>query len=96
VPAATGVALGMRTVAVGEDGLTGWCAGRARAGTSDAVAVARATVREGVQTLQMARPDERALALRLLVDHRDDLVAQREPWPPCADDWFGRAAGRGV
>src|SRR5918996_730636 len=45
-------------------GSTCWCGGRA-------------AVREGVQALPTAWLDERALELRLLVDHREDLVATR-------------------
>ncbi len=50
---------------------------RGKSNAIDALAVARAAVREGVQTLPTAWLDERALELRLLVDHRDYLVAAR-------------------
>jgi transposase len=43
----------------------------------DAVAVARAALREGVETLPAAYLDERALEIRLLVDHRNGLVKER-------------------
>jgi transposase len=43
----------------------------------DARAVARAVVREGVERFPAAFLDERALEIRLLVDHRADLVAER-------------------
>ena len=43
----------------------------------DAIAVARAALREGVETLPAAELDERALEIRLLCDHRDDLVKDR-------------------
>jgi transposase len=43
----------------------------------DALAVARAAVREGVETLPAAFLDERAMEIRLLVDHRNGLVAER-------------------
>lgn len=43
----------------------------------DARAVARAVVREGVERFPTAFLDERALAIRLLADHRVDLVAER-------------------
>jgi transposase len=43
----------------------------------DALAVARAALREGIETLPMARLDERALEIKLLLDHHDDLVAAR-------------------
>jgi transposase len=50
---------------------------RGKSDPIDALAVARAAVREGVLTLPTAWLDERALELRLLVDHREDLVAAR-------------------
>ena len=43
----------------------------------DARAVARAVVREGVERFPTAFLDERALEIRLLADHRADLVAER-------------------
>jgi|tagenome__1003787_1003787.scaffolds.fasta_scaffold20868668_2 transposase len=43
----------------------------------DALAVARAVLREGVERFPAAFLDERAMAIRLLADHRDDLVAER-------------------
>jgi transposase len=43
----------------------------------DAAAVARAALREGVDSLPAALLDEPALEIRLLADHRDDLVAER-------------------
>ena len=43
----------------------------------DALTVARAVLREGVESLPCARLDERALEIRLLLDHHDDLVAAR-------------------
>jgi transposase len=43
----------------------------------DAVAVARAALREGVQRLPTARLDDAALEIRLLLDHHDDLVGDR-------------------
>jgi transposase len=43
----------------------------------DATAVARAALREGIQTLPSGFLDERALEIRLLCEHRDDLVAER-------------------
>jgi len=54
--------------------------GERRPGKSDeidAVAVARAALREGIDSLPAALLDERALEVRLLVDHRADLVAER-------------------
>ncbi len=43
----------------------------------DARAVARAVVREGVERFPSAFLDERALEIRLLADHRSDIVAER-------------------
>jgi transposase len=43
----------------------------------DAVAVARAALREGVDSLPTAFLDQAAMEVRLLADHRDDLVAER-------------------
>lgn len=43
----------------------------------DAVAVARAALREGVDTLPAATVDPEAHEIKLLVDHREDLVAER-------------------
>ena len=40
----------------------------------DALAVARAALREGPETLPAAHLDEGALELKLLLDHREDLV----------------------
>jgi len=42
----------------------------------DAAAVARAALREGIETLPEAFLDERSLAIKLLLDHREDLVAE--------------------
>jgi transposase len=50
---------------------------RGKSDAIDAVAVARAAIREGVESLPTARLDERALEVRLLLDHREDLVAAR-------------------
>ncbi len=74
------VARGERVVRVPPKLMAGARDGARTRGKSDAIdalAVARAAVREGVQTLPTAWLDERALELRLLVDHRDDLVAAR-------------------
>jgi transposase len=43
----------------------------------DALSVARAALREGVEELPNAQLDERALEIRRLVDHRERLVGQR-------------------
>ena len=54
--------------------------GERRPGKSDdidAVAVARAALREGVDALPTAFLDAAAMEIRLLADHRDDLVAER-------------------
>jgi transposase len=74
------VARGERVVRVPPKLMAGARDGARTRGKSDAIdalAVARAAVREGVMTLPTAWLDERALELRLLVDHREDLVATR-------------------
>jgi transposase len=74
------VARGERVVRVAPKLMAGAREGARTRGKSDAIdalAVARAAVREGVQALPTAWLDERALELRLLVDHREDLVAAR-------------------
>src|SRR6266576_1992144 len=43
----------------------------------DALAVARAVVGDGVEQFPVAYLDEQAMEIRLLSDHRNDLVAQR-------------------
>ena len=43
----------------------------------DALAVARAVLREGIERFPVAFLDEQAMQIRLLADHREDLVAER-------------------
>ena len=43
----------------------------------DALAVARAVVKDGVEQFPVAYLNEQAMEIRLLLDHRDDLVAER-------------------
>ncbi|MBV9800550.1 MAG: IS110 family transposase [Solirubrobacterales bacterium] len=43
----------------------------------DALAVARAVVEDGVEEFPVAFLDEQAMEIRLLLDHREDLVAER-------------------
>jgi transposase len=50
---------------------------RGKSDVIDAVAIARAAIREGLDTLPVARLAGRELDIRLLVDHRERLVAQR-------------------
>jgi transposase len=50
---------------------------RGKSDPIDATAVARAALREGVDRLPGAHLDQRALEIRLLLDHHDDLVADR-------------------
>jgi transposase len=50
---------------------------RGKSDAIDALAVARAALREGPASLPCAQLDERALEIRLLLDHRDDLVRDR-------------------
>ena len=44
---------------------------------TDALAVARAVVKDGVEQFPTAYLDERAMEIRLISDHRQDLVAER-------------------
>jgi transposase len=50
---------------------------RGKSDVIDAVAVARAAIREGIDRLPAAQLDDRALEIRLLLDHHDDLVKDR-------------------
>jgi transposase len=50
---------------------------RGKSDVIDAVAIARAAIREGIQTLPVAQLAGPELDVRLLVDHRERLVAQR-------------------
>jgi transposase len=50
---------------------------RGKSDPIDALAVARAALREGVGRLPQARLEGRSLEIRLLLDHHDDLVADR-------------------
>ncbi len=43
----------------------------------DALAVARAVVKDGVERFPLAYLDEEAMEIRLLCDHRNDLIAER-------------------
>lgn len=49
---------------------------RGKSDAIDAAAVARAALREGIETLPAAFLDEQALAVKLLLDHREDLVGE--------------------
>jgi transposase len=71
---------GERVVRVAPKHMAGARRGQRERGKSDpidALAVARAALREGVETLPSAHLDERALEIKLLLDHREDLVAER-------------------
>jgi transposase len=50
---------------------------RGKSDPIDALAVARAALREGPENLPAAHLDEEALELKLLLDHREDLVKAR-------------------
>src|SRR5947209_8816742 len=51
--------------------------GEREPGKSDALAVARAVVKDGVEQFPIAYLNEQAMEIRLLFDHRADLVAER-------------------
>ena len=50
---------------------------RGKSDPIDSLAVARAALQEGVHTLPIARLEGPAREIKLLLDHRDDLVAER-------------------
>jgi transposase len=50
---------------------------RGKSDPIDSLAVARAALEEGIDTLPSARLDGPAREIKLLLDHRDDLVAER-------------------
>ena len=58
----------------------------------DALAIARAVVKDGVESFPAAHLDERAMEIRLLSDHRKDLVAERTaPRTGCAGTCWSSA-----
>jgi transposase len=50
---------------------------RGKSAEIDALAVARAVVKDGMERFPTASLDERAMDIRLLFDHREDLVKER-------------------
>jgi transposase len=50
---------------------------RGKSDPIDALAIARAALKEGPETLPAAHLDERALEIKLLCDHREDLIRAR-------------------
>jgi transposase len=50
---------------------------RGKSDSIDALAGARTVIREGADNLPVAQLDERSLEIKLLLDHRENLVAQR-------------------
>jgi transposase len=50
---------------------------RGKSDQIDALAIARAVVKDGVEKFPLAYLDEAAMEIRLLLDHRNDLVAER-------------------
>jgi transposase len=50
---------------------------RGKSDQIDALAVARTVVKDGVERFPVAYLDERAMDIRLISDHRSDLVAER-------------------
>jgi transposase len=74
------IARGERIVRVAPKLMAGARRGARERGKSDpidALAVARAALREGIDRLPAAHLDDAALDIRLLLDHHDDLVADR-------------------
>ncbi len=74
------IAAGERVVRVAPHGMGASRRGERKPGKSDeidAFAIARAVVKDGVEDFPAAHLDELALEIRLLSDHRKDLVAER-------------------
>ena len=74
------LARGERVVRVPPKLMAGRRRGSRQAGKSDpidALAVARAALEEGIDTLPLARLEGSAREVKLLLDHREDLVAER-------------------
>ncbi len=79
---------------------------RGKSDPIDAVAIARAAIREGIETLPVAQLAGPELDVRLLVDHRERLVSQRtalindlrwnlhDPCGPSSRSRCGRCAAR--
>ncbi len=74
------IAAGERVVRVAPHRMGASRRGERKPGKSDqidALAIARAVVKDGVEDFPAAHLDEQALEIRLLSDHRKDLVAER-------------------
>jgi transposase len=74
------IAAGERVVRVAPHRMGASRKGERQPGKSDqidAVAIARAVVKDGVEQFPVAHLDERAMEIRLLSDHRAQLVAER-------------------
>ena len=74
------LAAGERVIRVAPHRMGASRKGERTAGKSDeidALAVARAVVKDGVDEFPVAFLDEQAMEIRLLLDHRSDLVAER-------------------
>src|SRR3954464_13012592 len=74
------VAAGERVIRVAPRLMGGSRRGEREPGKSDqidALAVARAVLKDGIERFPAAFLDERGMEIRLLADHRDDLVAER-------------------
>lgn len=74
------LARGERVVRVAPKLMAGRRRGSRQAGKSDpidALAVARAALEEGIETLPTARLEGPAREVKLLLDHREDLIAER-------------------
>ena len=74
------LAAGERVVRVPPNMMGASRAGERERGKSDeidALAVARAVVKDGVEQFPAAYLDEQAMEIRLLLDHREDLVRER-------------------
>ena len=71
---------------------------RGKSDQIDALAVARAVVKDGTDSFLVAYLDEHAMEIRVLADHRHGLVAERTrvqqycggTWSPCVLSWSDR------
>ena len=74
------IAAGEQVVRVAPQRMGASRRGERRPGKSDeidALAIARAVVKDGVEDFPAAHLDEQAMEIRLVSDHRKDLVAER-------------------
>ena len=75
---------------------TGWASRRGerepgKSDSIDALAIARAVVKDGVESFPVAYLDERAMEIRQLQDYRDQLISDLDQWVSVAGSgWDAR------